>query len=218
MDKSTRKLTRKRCPVGQRFSKKLNKCVPSKKEESSSQPIPIEEKPLFPTTVFGNVMDIPILQKTNLKKRCPKGSRYNKKTDDCDPISEKIKNHNASRSNNGAQKKGKQTRKIYPSETPLELEKENIEELREQPLITNEQLFEENLRENESIGSSESELESEQSVPLDESVPSEEQESLEYNFLYPELDDPEFSYKIAIQFLINNMIFILSFCFIYEII
>lgn len=28
----------------------------------------------------------------------------------------------------------------------------------------------------------------------------------------------KFSYKIAIQFLINNMIFILSFCFIYEII
>jgi hypothetical protein len=71
MDKSTRKLTRKRCPVGQRFSKKLNKCVPSKTEESSVQPIQsitIEEKPLFPTTVFGNVMDIPRIQKIRKHK------------------------------------------------------------------------------------------------------------------------------------------------------
>lgn len=192
------KLTRKRCPVGQRFSKKLNKCIPSKKEESNSQPIQpitIDDKPLFPTTVFGNVMDIPRLQKTKPRKRCPKGSRYNKKTDDCDPISEKTKSRNVSRRNNGNEKKEKQTRKNYEPEPPLELElgKENIEGLREEPLITNQELFEENLRENEI----EDTVSSQSEIELEESLPSVQQESSEYNFLYPELDDPEFSYKIA---------------------
>ena len=199
MDKSTRKLTRKRCPVGQRFSKKLNKCVPSKTEESSVQPIPIEEKPLFPTTVFGNVMDIPRIQKTIPKKRCPKGSRFNKNTGDCDPISEKTKSRNISRRNNGNEKKEKQTRKnkVYEPQPPLELEMEKEEGLREQPLITNQELFEENLREQPLITNQELFEENfSEEEPLDEPLV-EEEPSLEYNFLYPELDDPEFSYKIA---------------------
>ena len=208
MEQPTRKLTRKRCPPRTRFDKNLNDCVPIRKENT-----------LFPSNLLGKILNI---QKTE-KKRCGKGLHFNPITGNCEPIPEKIKIRKElykKRCANGTQKspsgrclkKNKTKKNVIYYEKPIEEQGQQEQQEQEQeqmpiheiiykqPLITDLNLFQENIKEPEPE-EPESEisefLESELPSPTIESVGQDTQILDSYDFLYPELDDPEFAYKIA---------------------
>lgn len=211
MEQPTRKLTRKRCPIGERYNKKLNKCVPIIEES---------EKTLFPSSLTGNILNTQT-QKTQ-KKRCPKGTHYNIESGNCETIPEKIKTriegykkrcaNGTKRSPSGkCEKKNKTKKNIVLYETPIEIIPYSTEQfdetIQEEPIITNPELFEEMIQEpepsNEIFTEVPAEVPTEVPVEVPDEVPNEVSEETEpissssYDFLYPELDDPEFSYKIA---------------------
>ena len=49
-----RKLTRKRCPIGERYDKKLGRCVPI----TVTPVVPSIIPSIIPSNIFGNVMNI----------------------------------------------------------------------------------------------------------------------------------------------------------------
>jgi len=195
MEQPARKLTRKRCPPRTRFDKNLNECVPI-----------YIDKPLFPieipTDLYGNILNI---EKPG-KIKCDKGLHFNVITGKCEPISEKMKIRKEkykARCANGTKKspsgkcvkknKTKKQEPIYEKTEELVEEEPSIqmtEIIDEEPLITNPTLFEENIEE-PTINIQEEPIQSELEVLDEEVIPD------SYDFLYPELDDPEFAYKIA---------------------
>jgi hypothetical protein len=186
-EEKTRKLTRKRCPIGERFDKKLNKCV-------------LIPNPSDPTQNRNN--------EKKTRKRCPKGLRFDPVVNDCVSISE---NKNVSLRKKPNPKSLNKTKKIIVSS--MEKEKEEVKEQEEQE--ENAMIFESPISNPELSDETISQKE-ENAIPPkmnsdklnDFLFDKEKQEYDESNsvspemekndlFLYPELNDSEFAYKIA---------------------
>ena len=87
----------KRCPKGTRRNKKTGNCDPvtlkvKKRDDEKTQPRPKTPSPKTPSPKKPTPKK-PSPKKPTLKKhkRCPKGTRKNKKTGNCDPIGLKTK-------------------------------------------------------------------------------------------------------------------------------
>jgi len=186
MTNNTRK---KRCPNGQRYDPKVERCMPKQ--------LNLQEEILIPTTA-------PVVPETEpvKRRRCSNGERYDKKEGKC------------TRKKESKPAKVNKTRKIQlvlkpepePEPEP-ELEKEFVP-ISEQPLIVNPELFEEkpqlqrstsmeSLIDNEIEDQEQEKSESDENNILLTNEKIESERIDESDILYPDLNDKEFAYKIA---------------------
>ena len=213
--KKPNKMTRKRCPNGQRFDKNVNDCLPFKgKDSESNQPS------LFPTSIFGNVMNTSNMEekekdqqgkpKKMTRKRCPNGQHFDKNVNRCEPFTKKKIPH--IELINKTVRKTKKKRDL-PLEPVVSEEAPNM--ISEEPLINNPDLFEESHDHPSSPSPIIEDTEySHTEIKRNTNKFNEflfNKEKGEYyssntetpgfpeghQFLYPELNDSEFSYKIA---------------------
>jgi hypothetical protein len=222
-DEKKRKLTRKRCKIGERFDKKLEKCLPITVEPSGL-------KSILPNTILGNILNIQRPEESKqTRKRCPKGEHFNAITNKCEAT--KIKEPNCKkgtiRNSSGKCEPKNITRKILPTDVTTDVTTELPNDvptdvstdvptdvptkiMNEEPLIQDETIFENKFKQEEFEMEEESEIEEEK---MDKDILNKENDktllekekkeyeestiSSSYDFLYPELNDQEFAYKIT---------------------
>ncbi len=207
------KKTRKRCPNGQHINKKTGECVDNKKKVvvipeqvyvptpepimetyNADVPEPIIETYNTPVTepeeqlmeANNEVLPEPIAQKANkTRKRCPKGQRINKKTGECVPIP--VKN---------ITKKASPVIEKEPTIFPVEYKEVPAPIVEEQEIITKTKKTKQlpippttiiDIETNKNPIAKKRERDAYYNP----------QQSTEFDFLYPTLDDPMFNVKIA---------------------
>jgi superfamily II DNA or RNA helicase len=206
-----RKMTRKRCPNGQRFDKNENKCLPFNKvkDQESNQ-----LSSLFPSSIFGNVMNTSNMEeeekekekskpKKMTRKRCPNGQHFDKNENHCEPFTKKENPH--IELVNKTVRKTKKKRDLPLEPVVFEEEPKMISE---EPIINNPELFESPPPIIEDTEHSHNEIK-ENTTKFNEYLFNKEKDEYYssntetpglpegHQFLYPELNDSEFSYKIA---------------------
>jgi superfamily II DNA or RNA helicase len=209
--KKPNKMTRKRCPNGQRFDKNENKCLPFKGKDSEST----QSSSLFPTSIFGNVMNTSNMEeekekekekskpKKMTRKRCPNGQHFDKNENHCEPFTKKENPH--IELVNKTVRKTKKKRDLPLEPVVFEEEPKMISE---EPIINNPELFESPPPIIEDTEHSHNEIK-ENTTKFNEYLFNKEKDEYYssntetpglpegHQFLYPELNDSEFSYKIA---------------------
>jgi len=174
---TTKKTRKKPCPRGTQYNKKTQQCEPNKKGDINES---ITKKKSSTPKKTG---------KQTRKKRCPNGTYYDKKTEQCEPkknteIPEPIE---------------PQTEPIEPQPEPIEPQTEPIEpqtepiEPQTEPIEPQTEPIEPINEEDEPIfkqNKKKTERELEERKELTEN-------QTDYDFLYPNLNDPQFNIKIS---------------------
>jgi len=197
MEQNTQKKTKKKpCPRGTRYNKRTEQCEPFDKQNTIVTPIEPKRSSIDKNGV-----------KKTRKKPCPRGTRYNKKTEQCEPFDKeknssalpKSENATENAQDNATENAAKEnaatenaatenatenaaTENAAKENAAKENAKENATEYVDIPKPINEPISNENKRKNE--------LELEERRELLEN-------QTDYDFLYPNLNDPQFNIKIS---------------------
>lgn len=152
-------LNKKRCPKGMRRNKKTGECE-SLESTKTSNIVQIDIPQMVTQSSIEETLPTIIEANEAVKKRCPKGTRRNKKTGACDPVESK-------NTTKKVHSKSKQVDIPLQTQQPVPIIDGNESVRRYDQLQHEKQQYDYNAQ------------------------------NTEYDFLYPEINDPNFNVKIA---------------------